>query len=264
MKEYFDTNRDLWNRLAEINSKSKFYDLEGFKAGESSLAPVELEEVGEVKGRSLLHLQCHFGMDTLSWARLGAKVTGVDFSDEAIRLARSLADEMKLDARFVCSNIYDLPEALDEKFDIVFTSYGVLSWLPDLKRWAKIVSHFLKPGGAFYIVEFHPFVYMLDEETGGSFQYSYFYSPEPLVLEITDSYADRSAVLSQTEYSWIHSMSDVINPLIEAGLRLEFVREFPYSTYDCFKFVEQTGPRQFRVRGRKVDVPMMFSIRAIK
>lgn len=264
MKEYFDTNRDLWDRLAEINSKSAFYDLEGFKAGESSLSPVELEEVGGVAGRSLLHLQCHFGMDTLSWARLGAKVTGVDFSEEAIRLARELAGGLNIDARFVRSNVYDLPEALDERFDIVFTSYGVLSWLPDLKTWAKVASHFLKPGGTFYIIEFHPVVYMLDEEKGDSFQFPYFHSPDPLVLETDGSYADRSADLSHTEYSWIHSLSDVINALIEAGLKLEYVHEFPFSAHDCFKFVEETAPRRFKIKGRSVDVPMMFSIRATK
>ena len=132
--------------------------MDGFKAGRITLNDVEREEVGPVSGKSLLHLQCHFGMDTMSWARLGAEATGVDFSDAAIDLARSLNDELGLSARFLCSNVYDLPGALDEQFDIVFTSHGVLCWLPDLDGWAGVIDNHLKPGGLFYIIDGHPFM----------------------------------------------------------------------------------------------------------
>jgi len=122
-----------------------------FRNGEVHLYPIEIEEVGDVRGKSLLHLQCHFGMDTMSWARLGADVTGLDFSDNAIETARQISAELEIPARFVCSNIYDAPNVLSEKFDIVFTSYGALCWLPDLKKWGEVVAHFVKPGGIFYI-----------------------------------------------------------------------------------------------------------------
>jgi len=125
-------NRRAWDLRTRVHLKSEFYDVASFKQGRNSLRPIELEELGDVCGHSLLHLQCHFGMDTLSWARLGARVTGTDFSEEAITAARSLATEVGLEAHFICANPYDLPEVLDEEFDIVVTTYGVISWLPDL------------------------------------------------------------------------------------------------------------------------------------
>ena len=152
--DYFNINKSLWNGKTAIHVKSDFYDVESFKKGKSSLNFIELEALGDVKGKSILHLQCHFGLDTLSWARLGANVTGVDFSDKAIDYARSLNSELGLNAKFILSNVYDLKNNLDEKFDIVFTSYGTIGRLPDLNRWADVVSHFLKPGGTFFMVEF--------------------------------------------------------------------------------------------------------------
>src|SRR5215218_6632110 len=139
MDDYRKSNLELWNNWAEINAASSSYDVEGFKQGNVGLNSLELAEIGDVSGKTLLHLQCHFGKDTLSWARLGAKVTGVDFSEQAIGLARSLSEELGIRARFVCSDVYDLPEVLNGEFDIVFTSCGVLGWLPDLERWAQVV-----------------------------------------------------------------------------------------------------------------------------
>ncbi|MFW9973572.1 MAG: class I SAM-dependent methyltransferase, partial [Candidatus Odinarchaeota archaeon] len=135
--KFFETNLKRWNELVELNAKSRLYDLEGFKSGNSSLLRIELEELGNVMGKSLLHLQCHFGMDTLSWARLGAYVTGVDFSDKAINLARDLSKELNIPARFIQANLYDIPNILHEQFDIVFTSYGTICWLPNLAKWAQ-------------------------------------------------------------------------------------------------------------------------------
>jgi SAM-dependent methyltransferase len=144
MDERLKTNLAKWNALVPVHARSKMYDVAGFKAGRISLHELELAEVGEVRGKSLLHLQCHFGHDTMSWARLGAEVTGLDFSDEAIKLARSLSDELKIPARFICADIYDTPAALGDQFDVVFTSYGAITWLPDMRRWAQIISHSLK------------------------------------------------------------------------------------------------------------------------
>ena len=152
--QYFQANKELWNAKTPIHNKSEFYDVAGFKAGDSTLRSVELEELGDVKGKSLLHLQCHFGMDTMSWAREGAKVTGMDLSDVAIARAKELSAELSIPADFVCCNLYDLPQHLEGSFDLVFTSYGTIGWLPDLDKWASVVKHFLKPGGTFYIVEF--------------------------------------------------------------------------------------------------------------
>ena len=154
---YMEANRRSWDARTPTHFGSRFYDVDGFRAGASSLQSIEIEEVGDVDGKSLLHLQCHFGLDTMSWARLGARATGVDFSEEAVSLARSLSEELGIDADFVVSNVYDLPDVLDQRFDVVFTSYGALTWLPDLERWADVAAHFLEPGGFLYVVDSHPF-----------------------------------------------------------------------------------------------------------
>lgn len=263
MNEFVENNRSLWNGWTRLHEESAFYDLEGFKAGRSSLKPVELEELGEVAGKTLLHLQCHFGMDTLSWARLGARVTGVDFSADAITLARSLSAELNLPANFICSSLYDLPQALEGEFDIIFTSYGVLSWLPDLDGWAEIVARYLKRGGTFYIVEFHPFAEMLDDD-GTTFKYAYFHTPEPIELQAQGSYAEPNADFTHAEYNWAHSLSDVINAVLRAGLRLKFVHEFPFSSYQLWPSLEEIEPDKFQLKNAGLTPPLMFSLRATR
>ena len=264
MDKYLESNRSLWNGWTRLHAHSEFYDLEGFKAGRSSLMPIELEEVGDVRGKTLLHLQCHFGQDTLSWARLGARVTGADFSDEAIRLARSLSAELRTPARFVRANVYDLPAVLAERFDIVFTSYGVLSWLPDLDRWAATAAHFLNPGGFFYVVDTHPLFHMVNWD-GTALEYPYFHTPEPLEFESHGSYAASGEAegFSHPEYNWEHSLSDVLNAVIRAGLRLEFVHEFPYAWYiPSYPALEEFEPGKGRLKGQFGLLPHMFSLRA--
>ena len=167
-EEYSEANRRYWDGLVPRHFESEFYDVAGFKAGKSALKPTELEEIGDVRDRSLLHLMCHFGLDTLSWARLGARVTGVDFSGPAIKAARKLAEDCEIEAVFIESDVFKLPSRLDDQFDIVFTSYGVLFWLPDVVRWAQIVAQFLRPGGVFYIVEFHPVCGIFEQRQGAT------------------------------------------------------------------------------------------------
>lgn len=160
---YIEKNRQSWNQRTELHVTSAFYDVPGFINGASSLKDIELQLLGDVTGKTILHLQCHFGQDTLSLARLGATVTGIDLSDKAIEAARELAQKVQQDATFICCDLYDLPNYLDEQFDIVFTTYGTIGWLPDLDKWAKIVSRYLKPGGQFVFVEFHPVAWMFDD-----------------------------------------------------------------------------------------------------
>jgi len=262
IQKYFEVNKEAWNNKLPFHLKSELYDLEGFKKGNTSLKFIELAELGNVINKSMLHLQCHFGQDSLSWQRLGAKVTGVDFSDEAINTARSLNEELNLNAKFICSNVYDLEKHLDEKFDIVFTSYGTIGWLPDLNEWGRLISHFLKPGGTFYIVEFHTMLWMFDDNFK-ELKYSYF-NKEEIKEEVEGTYADTDAPLKQSEYGWNHPLSDVINALVQNRLKIEFVHEFPFSVYNVFSNSVKGEDGWWRIKGMENIIPMMFSIRANK
>lgn len=259
------SNRKTWDGWAAVHFGSEYYDVAGFKTGSCTLKSVEVEELGDVAGKSLLHLQCHFGLDSLSLARRGARVTGVDFSEQAISTARQLNDQADLGARFVCSNIYELPECLDERFDIVFTSYGVLCWLPDLPRWAAVIAHVLKPGGFFYIVEHHVFMNVFDNEdsvTDLCVTDTYFHASEPVRYFGKGTYACRDDQTTYESYEWTHSMADIVNSLTGAGLRIEFLHEFPFIGWKAFPFLEQDREGWWRMPSGKPNLPLMFSIKA--
>ncbi len=261
-QSYFEENKRSWNKRTGVHKDSAFYDLESFKKGKSSLNKIELEELGDVTGKTLLHLQCHFGMDTMSWARAGAECVGVDLSDEAIGLAKEINTELNLDAEFICCNVYDLEQHLDKKFDIVFTSYGTIGWLPDLDAWGAIVSHFLKPGGTFYIADFHPTLWMMDDNFE-YVKYSYF-NTQIITEEIAGSYSDRNAPIKSIEHSWNHPFSEIFNALLKHGLQIQHFNEFSYSPYNCFNNLEQGADGMWRIKGMNEKMPMMYSIKAVK
>jgi len=264
-ENYMQINRRMWDELVAVNASSKLYNMEGFRRGENKLNSLELGEVGEVKGKSLLHLQCHFGMDTLSWALLGAQVTGMDYSEEGISLARQLSDELKIPAKFLCCNLYDLPQNLDDQFDIVYTSYGVLCWLNDLARWAQIAASYVKPGGFFYIAEFHPFAMVFDDESNElRYRYPYF-EKEALTFEVKGSYADREAkITAGRDYEWQHTLGEIVSGLINAGLRIEFLHEHAFTVYEQLPFLQPDGQGYWRFPEGKQPIPLMFSLKAIK
>jgi 2-polyprenyl-3-methyl-5-hydroxy-6-metoxy-1,4-benzoquinol methylase len=268
MDEYMRVNKELWNKLAKIHQKSEFYDVEGFLKGKQTLDPIEIEELPDLSGKKILHLMCHFGMDTLSLARLGAEVTGVDFSSEAIELARELSKTSGIDARFVCSNVYDLPDNLSDKFDIVFTSGGVIMWLPDLERWAMIIADFLKPNGFFYIREFHPFAYVFDDDESMNdlrVKYPYFQGKEPLKFEAEGSYASGDATTGKApSFEWNHPISKIFNVLIDAGLKIDFFHEFPITTYKALPFMSEKEPGRWVLPEHEDKIPLMFSLKASK
>lgn len=262
-QEYFNANRQMWDDKTPFHTKSEFYNVDEFKQTKNSLNKIELDEVGNVQGKSLLHLQCHFGLDTLSWTRLGANVTGVDFSPEAVHTAQQLSEELALPAKFICSNVLELEGKLDTQFDIVYTSYGVICWLPDLQLWARTIAQSLKPGGFFYMVETHPILMTLDPETT-QVQYSYFNTSQPDSEEVTGTYADSAAPLKHTEYTWGHSISEVVNALIDNGLKIDFLNEWAYYPYNCFANMQEAnaGSGQWQVKDWGDKVPHLFSIKA--
>ncbi|MFN2208164.1 MAG: class I SAM-dependent methyltransferase [Candidatus Promineifilaceae bacterium] len=267
MDDYLKANRQRWDRLTAEHEHSAFYDLTGFKAGKDRLRSIELGELGDVAGKTLLHLQCHFGMDTLAWARRGAIASGVDFSPEAIALAQALSTELDIPARFYCSDIYELPQLLVEEFDIVFTSYGVLHGLPDLARWGQLIAGYLKPGAIFYIVEDHPMFRVFRAKADGEFkaERSYFHSEQPQRIEGSGSYATGDEGEKSEYYVWDHALGDVINSLINAGLRIEFLHEFPYAARAKFPFMQQGEDGWWRLPpDQHGTIPFLFSLQARK
>ncbi|WP_298554949.1 class I SAM-dependent methyltransferase [uncultured Algibacter sp.] len=260
--DYFETNKATWNNKVKVHAKSDMYNLEAFKNGKSSLMPYELKALGDVSGKSLLHLQCHFGQDTLSWSRMGAKCTGVDLSDEGIKLAKKLNDELKLNAEFMCCNVLDTSEYVKDKFDIVFTSYGVICWLPDLKPWGKMIAERLKKGGTFFMAEFHPIVWMFDYlDDKPVMKYGYMQN-EVVFEEYEGTYANQNSKMVSKEYSWNHGLSEVINALTEAGLQIEYLKEFDESPYDVLPNLVKTDSGMF-VSEKKM-YPLIFTLKAVK
>jgi SAM-dependent methyltransferase len=264
MDDSLRKNQDWWNEVTPVHERSAFYDVKGFEAGRNVLSSIEVDEVGVVSGKSLLHLQCHFGMDTLSWARLGADVTGVDFSQKAIDLARTLASRIGAKATFIESDIYDLPNILGDQFDIVFTSKGVLCWLPDLSSWAQIVARFMKRGGVFYIYEGHPLMNVVESGNGAQSleaKYSYFSGPGTEWPPGYD-YAEQDAKISVGTCEWTHPLGEVVNALSAAGLQIEFLHEFPVLFFQATPLMTRDEAGWWHLEGDRL--PLSFSIRARK
>ncbi|MEO0733512.1 MAG: class I SAM-dependent methyltransferase [Bacteroidota bacterium] len=263
MIDYLSLNHNQWNQRTLAHLKSEFYDVKGWLAGKDSLNEPELALLpNDLSGKKILHLQCHFGQDTLSLARRGALVTGVDLSTEAIKAANELADKAGLEARFINCDLYSLPDHLDETFDIVFTTYGTITWLPDINRWAGIVARYLKPGGQFVYAEFHNMAYLWNEDRT-AIKYPYF-NPEPIVEEISGSYTDNSEGLFGTEVNWDHPISSVITALIEAGLTLRSFREYDYSPYKCFDGMVPTDREgHWHIQEMPGLIPLVYTLDCI-
>ena len=269
-RRLFDENRRLWDEWTTIHTQGDFYDLESFKSGERGIRiePWEQAEVGEVREKSLLHLQCHFGLDTLSWARLGAKVTGIDFSEKAVEAARQLAQDLNLSARFLVSSLYALPELLNEEFDVVYTSRGALGWLPSIERWADVVVPYLKPGGFLYLHEGHPVFWTLDDEQEESnplrLAYDY-WEGDVITCPVQGSYADPNAkVESPVEHGWNHGLGEVVTALTSRGLRLEFLHEHDFLSWPAPFLVRQDWRNFGWPEGQKGRLPLMYSLKATR
>ena len=267
MDPYLKANQELWDAWTPYHVSSEFYRVDSFRAGRNTLGKLELDAVGDVRGKTLLHLQCHFGLETLSWARQGAQVVGADFSLPAVQAARELAASLALPAAFVHSNIYDLPQHLEGQFDAVFTSNGVLGWLPDLDGWARVIAHFLKPGGLFFVLEVHPFVLLFDERRDDRelrLLYPYFHRDAPLEEVEEGTYAVPDAPIRANAYYWIHSLSDTIGALLRAGLVLESFEEYRTLTWAAFPWMVQREDGDWEFPPDQPELPLMFSLRARK
>ena len=261
-ENYFETNKTTWNEKVKVHSKSDMYDIEAFKKGKSSLMKYELEALCDVKHKSLLHLQCHFGQDTLSWSRMGAKCVGVDLSDEGIKLAKKLNTELNLDAQFICCNVLDTSKYIDKAFDIIYTSYGVIGWLPDLKPWGQMIAERLKKGGTFFMAEFHPIVWMFDYlEDKPIMKYGYM-QEDVIYEEYEGTYANQESKMISKEYGWNHGLGEVVSALTEAGLHIEYLKEHDESPYDVLPDLTKTDSGMFITEDKLY--PLIFTLKAIK
>ncbi len=261
-ENYLEINKQTWNNKVPIHLDSEFYDMDSFLKGKNALPQTDIDLLGNIKGKSVLHLQCHFGQDSLSMARMGAKVAGIDLSDKAIEKAKALNIELNLDATFICCDVYDTLEHIKEKFDIVYTSYGTIGWLPDLDKWAKVISGALKPNGKFIFVEFHPVLWMFDDDFT-KIQHHY-HNEKPIIETYTGTYANKEAEITADYIGWNHSLSEVFQALLKNGLKIEHFNEYDYSNYNCMNEMIEFEPKKFRIKHLENKIPMMYSLIAIK
>jgi len=254
--EHIKINQESWDKRTKIHVSSDFYDVKGFVSGSSSLTEIELSELGNVSEKKLLHLQCHFGLDTLSWAREGAIVTGVDLSPVAIEKANEIKNQVKLQANFICSDVYEFGKGVQPNFDIAFTSYGTICWLPHLDNWAKTIANSIKPNGIFYMADFHP----IHDLVSG---YSYFHSSTPNI-EQEGTYTENCDGKKSTLITWAHPISEILNSLIKAGIKIDHLNEYPFSPYNCFDGLEEREKGRFYLAKSGNDVPLIYTIKGTK
>jgi len=256
-------NRANWDDRVPVHLGSSFYDLAGFRAGSSTLQPFEVSEVGDVAGRRLVHLQCHIGLDTLSWARRGAQVSGLDFSAPAIDAASALAASLGIPATFVVSDVYDAVDAFGgQQFDVVYTGTGALVWLPDIPRWARVVAGLLAPGGFLYLVEGHPFVQVLESGAAGLFVARDYFDAGPQVEDYPYTYTDGPALSHSRQVEFQHGLGEIVTSLVQAGLRIEFLHEYDFESFGRFGSLLRREDGTYRFPPGQPRVPMMYSLRA--
>ncbi len=263
-RDWLAVNRALWDERVAIHVRSRFYDIDGFRAGRCTLRPFEVDELGDVSGRELLHLQCHFGLDTLSWARRGARVTGLDFSAPAVEAARAIARELGVTARFEIGNVYDAPQLLAHRYDIVYTGLGALNWLPDVGAWARVVAACLRPGGTFYLAEFHPICFVFADDSL-RLERDYFHRAEGFCFDDPGTYTDGDETTANTaSVEWNHPVSDVVNALLGAGLLLDGLHEHDFTLFERWPCLVQTERGIYRLPPDVPRLPLLYSLRATK
>jgi SAM-dependent methyltransferase len=263
-------NRANWDERVGVHLRASGYDLEPLRAGHGRLNAIEEAELGSVEGLRVLHLQCHFGRDSLALAQRGAEVVGLDFSAPAIAAARELAAELKLTARarFVEADLYDAITAIPEphSFDLVFVTWGAITWLPDIRRWAQIVAQFLKPGGRVYLAEGHPAALVFDDAQrladGLPGYFAPYFQRDPVVTDDPTDYADRTARLRNTrQYNWMHPLGEIVTSLLEAGLSLDWLHEHDAVTWQMFSILIEGSDGLYRWPERPW-LPLAFSLSA--
>jgi 2-polyprenyl-3-methyl-5-hydroxy-6-metoxy-1,4-benzoquinol methylase len=257
MKDYKKINQHSWDQKVDLHIKSDFYNMDSFLKGESSLNSIELDLLGDITNKSILHLQCHFGQDSISLSRMGAQVTGIDLSPKAIEKAKEIAKECEQNTQFIVSDVFDVPNNVEGEFDLVFTSYGTIGWLPNLDKWAETIEKKLKKGGRFIMAEFHPVVWMFDDNFT-QIEFSYF-NQKIIEGEETGTYASEKEI-TLPYMCWNHSLEDVISALLKKGLTLKKFQEFDYSPYPCFSNTKEIAPKKYIIDKFDGKIPMVYAL----
>lgn len=269
--QYFADNQANWNDRVPIHAGPDGYRLDRYVEDPDRISEVVARDrayLGDISGKTLLHLQCHIGTDTVSLARLGAKVTGVDFSAPALDVARGLASDLGLDATFVQSDVYAAAEVLDEQFDIVYTGVGAINWLPDIARWAKVVAACTRPGGTFYMQEGHPFLWALDHDRTDAqlvVTESYFEEAQPATWNEDTTYLGTGTVAHSTSHEWNHGLGEILTALISAGFRIDLLEEHTSLYWLALQHMyEETEGHWVLPEHQRNRVPLMYSLMATR
>lgn len=265
--DHLTANRANWDDRTRVHLASRFYDVEGWLAGNRGPRSWEVAALGDVRGLRLVHLQCHFGLDTLTWARAGADVTGLDFSSAAIEAARDIAARAGLTerSRFVRADVLAAAEALaGETFDVVYVSLGALCWLPVVDRWAEQVATLTAPGGRFYIHDVHPLVWAMDDDST-DLRHTYFEETEPFADDSDITYADGPERLVNTRtYEWNHGLGEIVSGIIRHGLTLDWLAEHDWTVWRRFPFLVETDDRRWVLPAGHSRFPLTFSLLATR
>lgn len=263
LKEYFEANKNAWNQKVRFDIASDYYDIKGFKTGKNSLYPLDIQLLGNIVGKRILHLQSYLGLDSISLSRLGAEVTAIDFCPNAVDFAQNLSRELNTDTKFICSNIYDIDQLDLAKFDIIYMSYGAICWLPDIDKLIIMVKNFLKPGGEFILIDFHPLAISFDLLREDSIKFSYFNQKEiPIEIHRKGTYADINAPIETTEFNWNHSLDEIIGSFTGNRFELNSFKEYPFLPMDGFPNLELGNDGNYHVLNSNNKYPLLFSIKA--
>jgi SAM-dependent methyltransferase len=269
LDEFRQTNLTNWNERTGIHVRSRLYDLQGYVADPNKISRIvqfDMPDLGDVAGKTLLHLQCHIGTDTLSLARLGANVTGVDFSPEAIVAARKLSADSGTPGRFEVAELYDVPQVIAETFDVVYTGVGAIGWLPDIVGWGRVVAAMLRPGGPFFVRDFHPELWTVDGERDDGelvIKYPYFEGP-PKRFENEFTYSDGERLSNSVNYEWNHGLGEIVMALLDNGLSLQLLKEHTFSESKNIDSMVKGEDDRWRLPLGPERLPLMFTIRAVK
>jgi SAM-dependent methyltransferase len=269
MTDYIEINRRNWNERAAIHARdiTGDYMLDRFRAGEDALHEIEAAELGNIAGKRVLHLQCHIGRDTLCLVRRGAIVTGLDFSSAALKVARRLSDETGLKADFVEGTIDQAPALTPGPFDLVFTTWGTICWLPDVRKWAEVIASVLAPGGELYFADAHPAFNVLEERAGRLLPSFDFQTPADRPLQFvneTTYTGDPTIMTHQSTQEWIHSLSAVLGGLIDAGLAITMFHEHEILPWRGLASLVPASERTWRLPDGVPRIPLSYSVRAKK